>query len=68
MSATLAGPTVGLIAVTLPAGSEPLRHVWLDESMLMVGYDPARLTRDLVARLVREIRGADVTITDGVPA
>jgi hypothetical protein len=61
-------PTVGLIAVTLPADSQPLRHVWIDQQTLLVGYDPDRLTHELVARLVREIHGVDVTITEGVTA
>lgn len=60
-------PTVGVVAVTLPADSQPLRHVWIDEQTVMVGYDPDRLTFDLVARIVRDLHGVDVAISMGVP-
>lgn len=59
--------TVGIVAVTLPADSQPLRHVWLDDQTLLVGYDPARLTYQLVARLVREQYDTEITVTAGVP-
>lgn len=67
-SATATGPTVEVVAVTLPADSQPLRHVWIDQQTLLIGYDPERLTFDLVARLIREVHGVDVTITEGVTA
>lgn len=55
---TPALPRVGIVAVTLPADSEPLRSIWLDTDTLMVGYDPARLTRSLVALILHEQIGA----------
>lgn len=61
-------PTIGLVAVALPADTQPIRTVWIDQHTLMLGYDPDRLTFDLVARLVREQYGVDVAITAGVPA
>jgi hypothetical protein len=57
-------PRVGIIAVSLPGDSEPIRSVWLDTDTLMVGYDPARLTRSLVELILREQLG-DYTDIDG---
>lgn len=41
-------PRVGIVAVSLPADSEPMRSIWLDEETLLVAFDPNRLTRPLV--------------------
>ena len=60
--------TVGVVAVTLPADGYKMRSVWLDEQTLLVGYDPEWLTFELVARVVREQYGVEITITEGVPA
>ena len=60
--------TVGVVAVTLPADGFKMRSVWLDETTLLVGYDPEWLTFGLVERLVREQYGVEVTVTQGVPA
>lgn len=60
--------TVGAVAVKLPANGYKLRHAWVGESALMVGYDPRWLTFDLVKRLVCDQYGADTTIIQGVPA
>lgn len=55
-------PRVGIVAVTLPADSYALRSVWLDADTLMVGYDPARLTRSLVELILSERLGAYLDI------
>lgn len=62
------GLTVGLVAVTLPANGYAMRQAWIDDNTCLVGYDPAILTRDLVARIIREQISEHVVITDGVPA
>jgi len=59
--------TVGVVAVTLPADGFKLRRVWIDQQTLLVGFDPEWLTFDLVARIVREQYGVDVTVMTGVP-
>jgi hypothetical protein len=61
-------PTVGVVAVTLPADGFKLRHVWIDENTLLVGYDPAWLPIEIVEYLIRDAYGNAVVITDGVPA
>ncbi|WP_035796448.1 hypothetical protein [Kitasatospora mediocidica] len=58
-------PRVGIVAVSLPADSHPLRSVWLDPDTLMVGFDPARLTRDLAALIVARAVGAYEDIDGG---
>jgi len=60
--------TVGVVAVTLPADGYKMRSVWLDETTLLVGYDPEWLTFELVERLVRDQYDAEISITAGVPA
>lgn len=50
-------PRVGIVAVTLPADSEPLRWVWIATGRLIVGYNPARLTRHLVQVILGERLG-----------
>lgn len=63
------GPTVGLVAVTgLPADTEPTRFTWVDRDLLMVGYDPARIDRDIVAWLIGHMYGEHTLVTDGVLA
>jgi hypothetical protein len=61
-------PTVGVVAVTLPADGYKLRHVWIDEDTLIVGYDPAWLPIEIVEYLIRDAYGNAVIITDGIPA
>ncbi|GAB2696297.1 hypothetical protein [Kitasatospora kifunensis] len=51
-------PRASIVAVTLPTDGDPLRSVWLDENILMVGFDPARLTRHLVELVLTEQLGA----------
>lgn len=51
-------PRVGIVAVSLPTDSEPLRWAWLDQDTLMVGFDPARLTRALVELILADRLGA----------
>lgn len=55
-------PRVGIVAVSLPADSYALRSVWLDTDTLMVGYDPARLTRSLVELILAQQIGAYLDI------
>lgn len=50
-------PLVGIVAVSLPADDYALRSVWIDTDTLIVGYDPARLTRSLVELILREQLG-----------
>lgn len=61
-------PRVGIVAVTLPADSHPLRSVWLDPETLMVGFDPAQLTRELAALIVGRMVGAYEDIDGGEQA
>lgn len=61
-------PTVGLIAVTLPPTGSRLRQVWIDESTLLVGYDPAYLTPSLVGLWLAERFPAGYELVEGVPA
>jgi len=61
-------PRVGIIAVSLPADGPALRSVWLDPDTLMVGYDPARLTRELAAMVVSRMVGAYEDIDGGEQA
>lgn len=61
-------PTVGVVAVTLPADGYKLRSVWIDENTLIVGYDPAWLPIEIVEHLIRDAYGPAVIITNGVPA
>lgn len=55
-------PRVGIVAVTVPADSSALRPVWVSADTLIVGHDPALLTRDLVEHILREQLGAYVDI------
>lgn len=64
----MSAPTVHVIAVTMPADGYKLRSVWIDETTLLIGYDPAWLTFELVERLVRDRYDVEITITEGVPA
>lgn len=58
-------PRVGIVAVSLPADGPALRSVWLDPDALMVGYDPARLTRGLVELILTQQLGAYEDIDGG---
>jgi hypothetical protein len=60
------GPIVGLVAVALPVDTEPTRFTWVDDQLLMVGFDPARIDRDTVAWTVRYLHGEHTLVTDGV--
>ena len=60
-------PIVGLVEVDLPDGTEPTRFTRIDEQLLMVGYDPARIDRDLVEWIVSVLHGEHTLIADGVP-
>jgi hypothetical protein len=51
-------PLVGIVPVRLPADSDPMRSVWLDQTTLIVGYDPARLTRHLVKLILDQNLGS----------
>lgn len=55
-------PRVGIVAVTIPGGNSALRPVWVSADTLIVGYDPALLTRDLVEHILHLQLGAYVDI------
>jgi hypothetical protein len=57
---------VGLVEVTLPAGPA-LRHIQLDEHTYMVGYDPARITIEIVQWWLDRELPAGYQLVDGVP-
>jgi hypothetical protein len=61
-------PTVGLIAVTLPADGPQLRHVRLDERTVLVGYDPRVLNEYLVGLWLDAQFPAGYELESGVPA
>lgn len=58
-------PRVGIVAVSLPADGPALRSVWLDPDTLMVGHDPARLTRDLVELILTRQLGTYEDVDGG---
>jgi hypothetical protein len=61
-------PTVGLIAVTLPPAGPRLRHVWIDDRTLLVGYDPQALNEHLVGLWLDAQFPAGYELEIGVPA
>lgn len=67
-STIASGPTVGVVAVSLPADGYKLRSVWIDDNTLIVGYDPAWLPIEIVEYLIRDAYGDAVVIVEGVPA
>lgn len=59
--------TIGLIAATLPDGSQSLRHHQIDRNTWLMSFDPARLSFDLVKRALQHHFGPTVTIIAGIP-
>lgn len=57
-------PRVGIVAVPLPADREPMQWAWVETDTLIVGYDPARLTRSIVKLLLDDRLGDYVDIDE----
>lgn len=60
-------PVVGLVEVTLPDSGYALRHVEVESDVYLVGYDPARLTEDIVRLWLDAELPAGYELVQGVP-
>jgi hypothetical protein len=64
----MSAPTIGLIAATLPEDSQSLLSAPIGDNTWLASYDPARLSFDLVKRVLLRHFGPGATIITGIPA